>query len=108
MRNLDVKIKILTDNLDRKKELLKQIEAITEKQEMFFTTLKGEDRNYMLEEAVKDALGKTIMVSSKDDHVVYKEAMGEADEVAAELHEYRVIEAHLGALVGYLLGAHAL
>ena len=33
-----------------------------------------------LEEAVKDALGKTIMVSSKDDHVVYKEAMGEADE----------------------------
>jgi len=33
-----------------------------------------------LEEAVKAALGKTIMVTSKDDHVVYKEAMGEADE----------------------------
>ncbi|MBR1738462.1 MAG: hypothetical protein IJ736_15895 [Firmicutes bacterium] len=54
MRNFDVKIKILTDNLDRKKELLKQIEAITEKQEMFFTTLKGEDRNYMLEQAVNE------------------------------------------------------
>ena len=33
-----------------------------------------------LEQAVSDALGKTIMVTSKDDHVVYKEAMGEADE----------------------------
>ena len=33
-----------------------------------------------LEDAVKDALGKTIMVTSKDDHVVYKEAMGEAEE----------------------------
>ena len=54
MSNLDIKIKILTDNLDRKKELLKQIEAITEKQEMFFTKLKGEDRNYMIGEAVKE------------------------------------------------------
>lgn len=33
-----------------------------------------------LEERVKSALGKTIMVTSKEDHVVYKEAMGEADE----------------------------
>lgn len=33
-----------------------------------------------LEEAVSKALGKTIMVVSKDDHVVYKEAMGEATE----------------------------
>ncbi|MBQ1372265.1 MAG: FtsX-like permease family protein [Oscillospiraceae bacterium] len=33
-----------------------------------------------LEEAVSKALGKTIMVVSKDDHVVYKEAMGEAEE----------------------------
>ena len=33
-----------------------------------------------LEDAVKDALGRTIMVTSKDDHVVYKEAMGEAEE----------------------------
>ncbi len=33
-----------------------------------------------LEEAVKAALGKTIMVTSKDDHIVYKEAMGEAEE----------------------------
>lgn len=33
-----------------------------------------------LEEAVKDKLGKTIMVTPKDDHISYKEAMGEAEE----------------------------
>ena len=33
-----------------------------------------------LEERVKTALGKTIMVTPKSDHVVYKEAMGEAEE----------------------------
>ena len=33
-----------------------------------------------LEEAVKEKLGKTLMVVSKDDHAVYKEAMGEATE----------------------------
>lgn len=33
-----------------------------------------------LEDAVKDKLGRTIMVTPKTDHVVYKEAMGEADE----------------------------
>ena len=33
-----------------------------------------------LEDAVKDKLGKTLMVVSKDDHAVYKEAMGEAKE----------------------------
>lgn len=33
-----------------------------------------------LEKAVKKKLGRTIMVTPKDDHVVYKEAMGEAEE----------------------------
>ena len=33
-----------------------------------------------LEEKVKDALGRTIMVSPKDNHVVYKESQGEAEE----------------------------
>ena len=33
-----------------------------------------------LEEAVKEKLGKTLMVVSKDEHTVYKEAMGEATE----------------------------
>ena len=32
-----------------------------------------------LEDRVKGALGKTIMVTPKDDHVVYQEAMGEAE-----------------------------
>ncbi|MCR4594224.1 MAG: FtsX-like permease family protein, partial [Clostridiales bacterium] len=33
-----------------------------------------------LESAVKDKLGRTLMVVSKDDHAVYQEAMGEARE----------------------------
>ena len=33
-----------------------------------------------LEDKVKDALGRTIMVTPKDDHVVYKESQGEAEE----------------------------
>ncbi len=33
-----------------------------------------------LEDAVKEALGRTLMVVSKEDHAVYKEAMGEATE----------------------------
>ena len=33
-----------------------------------------------LEDAVKEKLGRTLLVTSKDDHVVYKEAMGEATE----------------------------
>ncbi len=33
-----------------------------------------------LEDAVKEKLGRTLMVVSKDEHVVYKEAMGEATE----------------------------
>ena len=33
-----------------------------------------------LEERVREKLGRTIMVSPKDDHVVYKESQGEAEE----------------------------
>ena len=33
-----------------------------------------------LEEEVKKALGRTVMVTSKEDHTVYKEAMGESEE----------------------------
>ena len=33
-----------------------------------------------LEDAVKEALGRTVMVVSKEDHAVYQEAMGEATE----------------------------
>lgn len=33
-----------------------------------------------IEDAVKERLGKTLMVVSKEDHTVYKEAMGEATE----------------------------
>ncbi len=40
----------------------------------------GEHEQKALEKDVKKKLGRTIMVTSKDDHVVYKEAMGEAEE----------------------------
>ncbi len=33
-----------------------------------------------LEKAINEKLGRTIMVTSKDDHVVYKESQGEAEE----------------------------
>lgn len=33
-----------------------------------------------LEDEVKEALGRTIMVTPKDDHIVYKESQGEAEE----------------------------
>lgn len=41
--------------------------------------LSGMDKT-KLEEAVNEKLGRTLMVVSKDDHTVYKEAMGEATE----------------------------
>ncbi len=42
--------------------------------------LRSDMEKEALEDAVKEAVGKTIMVTSKDDHVVYSEAMGEAEE----------------------------
>ena len=61
---------VLTD--EKLDEALDQVYA----QVNVISDLSKED----LEDAVKDALGRTIMVTSKDDHVVYKEAMGEAEE----------------------------
>ena len=42
--------------------------------------LRSDMEKEALEDAVKEVVGKTIMVTSKDDHVVYSEAMGEAEE----------------------------
>lgn len=42
--------------------------------------LRSKMKKSDLEDAIKEKLGKTLMVVSKDDHVVYKEAMGEATE----------------------------
>ena len=42
--------------------------------------LRSELEKSELEDAVSEKLGQTLMVVSKDDHVVYKEAMGEATE----------------------------
>ena len=42
--------------------------------------LRSDMEKSELEDAVKESLGKTLMVVPKTDHVVYKEAMGEATE----------------------------
>lgn len=42
--------------------------------------LISENDKAELEDDISKKLGRTIMVTSKDDHVVYKEAMGEAEE----------------------------
>ncbi len=57
-------------------------EALNEAESKVYAqiNLLSEKDKESLEEAVKDKLGKTIMVTPKDDHVVYKEAMGESQE----------------------------
>lgn len=42
--------------------------------------IRSDMKKEELEDAIKEKLGKTIMVVSKEDHTVYKEAMGEAEE----------------------------
>ena len=54
MEEISFKIKFLSDILDKKAELLKQIYNITENQEFFEKTLNGEDSEILLKEAVKE------------------------------------------------------
>lgn len=54
MDEISFKIKFLSDILDKKAELLKQIYNITENQEFFEKTLNGEDSEILLKEAVKE------------------------------------------------------
>ena len=51
---ISFKIKFLSDILDKKAELLKQIYNITENQEFFEKTLNGEDSEILLREAIKE------------------------------------------------------
>jgi len=57
-------------------------EVLTEAADKVFSqiNLRSDIDKAKLESAIKDKLGRTLMVVSKDDHVVYKEAMGEAKE----------------------------
>ncbi len=57
-------------------------EMLTETADKAFSqiNLRSAMEKSELEDTVKEKLGKTLMVVSKDDHVVYKEAMGEAKE----------------------------
>ena len=63
-------------------EALLTDEALDEAADRVFSqiNLRSGMEKAELEDAVKEKLGKTLMIVSKDDHVVYKEAMGEANE----------------------------
>ena len=63
-------------------ELFVTDEMLTEAETKAFSqiNLLSDMDKKALEKAVKKKLGRTIMVTSKDDHVVYKESSGEAEE----------------------------
>ena len=69
----------IDDSVD---ELLKDGTMVDEAMDQVFAQVNviSDMSKEDLEDAVKDELGRTIMVTPKDDHVVYKEAMGEAEE----------------------------
>ena len=68
--------------IDEKLDELLNEDTVDEITDMLFgqINLLSDIDKENLEEAVKDKLGRTIMVTPKDDHMVYKEAMGEATE----------------------------
>ncbi len=70
------------DTAKEQAEAMLTDEMLTEATDRAFPqiNLRSELEKSKLEEAVKEKLGKTLMVVSKDDHAVYKEAMGEATE----------------------------
>ena len=57
-------------------------EVLSEAADKVFSqiNLRSDMDKTKLESAVREKLGRTLMVVSKDDHAVYKEAMGEAKE----------------------------
>ena len=68
--------------LDESVKALMTDEAVEEATDKVFAqvNLLSDLPKEALEDKVKDALGRTIMVTPKDDHVVYKESSGEAEE----------------------------
>ena len=72
----------LNDILTDKAELPEGIELPDEALDKVFSqiNLRSDMKKAELEDAVKEKLGRTLMVVPKEDHTVYKEAMGEADE----------------------------
>ena len=68
--------------IDEKIEELMSEDAADEVTDMLFgqIDLLSDMDKESLEDAVGDKLGRTIMVTPKTDHVVYKEAMGESEE----------------------------
>lgn len=68
--------------IDEKIEELMSEDAVEELTDMLYSQINilSDMDKKTLEDAVKEKLGRTIMVTPKTDHVVYKEAMGESDE----------------------------
>lgn len=73
---------IPADTAKKQAEAMLNDEMLTEATDKAFPqiNLRSGLEKAELEDAIKEKLGKTLMVVSKNDHVVYKEAMGEATE----------------------------
>lgn len=54
MLEIETKLNILNDALDKKAVILEQIYNITENEEMFFKTLKGNELNEYISQAIKE------------------------------------------------------
>ena len=74
-----VPVEMIDDSIN---ELFKTDDTVNEAFDQAYAqvNLISELEKSELEEKVKKALGRTIMVTPKDDHVVYKESQGEAEE----------------------------
>ena len=70
---------LIDDSLAKLAFSEKDIDEMTDRVYAQINLLSDMDKE-ALEDAVKEKLGRTIMVTPKDDHVVYQEAMGEAEE----------------------------
>ena len=79
MKEQGIPDEYIDDSVD---ELLKDGAMIDEAMDQVFAQVNilSDMSKEDLEDAVRDGLGRTVMVTSKNDHVVYKEAMGEAEE----------------------------
>ena len=73
---------VSADMVKEQAEMMLTDEVLREATDKAFPqiNLRSDMEKADLEDAIKEKLGRTLMVVPKDDHVVYKEAMGEATE----------------------------
>jgi len=79
LKQSNVPEEFIDDNLTKLVVTDKMLDEATDK--VFAqVNLISDTEKETLEKAINKKLGRTIMVTSKDDHVVYKESQGEAEE----------------------------